>query len=120
MNPYETTPTGQYPFSTGKPAYARVPGKGLATAGLVLGIVSAVLAFLATFILGRLMPFLNFDIFAIIFFIVAILGAVGLICSICAKRAGFAGDMRAAGFLLSLVGLYHGLGNTLFYLSFIL
>lgn len=68
-----------------------VPGKGAATASMVLGIISVVLWF--------------FGYSAIVS---VILGVVGLILAGNAKKAGFMGGIRTAGFVLSLVGLIGG------------
>ena len=68
-----------------------VPGKGAATASMVLGIISVVLWF--------------FGFSAIVS---VILGVVGLILAGNAKKAGFMGGIRTAGFVLSLIGLIGG------------
>ena len=68
-----------------------VPGKGAATASMVLGIISVVLWF--------------FGYSAIVS---VILGVVGLILAGNAKKAGFMGGIRTAGFVLSLIGLIGG------------
>ena len=68
-----------------------VPGKGAATASMVLGIISVVLWF--------------FGYSAIVS---VILGVVGLILAGNAKKAGFMGVIRTAGFVLSLIGLIGG------------
>ncbi len=60
-----------------------VPGKGAATASLVLGIVG-------------------------MFFAGIILGILGLYYAAKAKREGFVGGIRTAGFVLSLLALIFG------------
>ena len=65
-----------------------IPGKGAATASLVLGIISVVLWF-----------------FGYSALVSVILGIVGLILAGNAKKAGFNGGIRTAGFVLSLIGL---------------
>ncbi len=64
------------------------PGKGAAIAGLVLGIVSIVTWF---FGMGALIGLIT--------------GVIGLICASNAKKAGFEGGMRTAGFVCSLIGV---------------
>ena len=64
-----------------------IPGKGAATASLVLGIISVVLWF-----------------FGYSALVSVILGIVGLILAGNAKKAGFNGGIRTAGFVLSLIG----------------
>ncbi len=68
-----------------------VPGKGAATASLVLGIVSIVFWFFGWSAL-----------------ISVILGIVGLVLANNAKKAGFEGGLRTAGFVCSLIGLIFG------------
>lgn len=68
-----------------------VPGKGAAVASLVLGIIAVVLWF-----------------FGYTSIVSVILGIVGLICAGNAKKAGFMGGLRTAGFVLSLIGLIGG------------
>ena len=68
-----------------------VPGKGAATASLVLGIVSVVCWF---FGYGAILS--------------VILGIVGLVMASNAKKAGFNDGIRTAGFVLSLIGLIGG------------
>lgn len=74
-----------------------IPGKGAATASLVLGIISVVLWF---FGYSALVP--------------VILGIVGLILAGNAKKAGFNGGIRTAGFVLSLIGL---IGGAIFFVA---
>lgn len=64
-----------------------VPGKGAAVASLVLGIIAVVLWF-----------------FGYTSIVSVILGIVGLVCAGNAKKAGFMGGLRTAGFVLSLIG----------------
>lgn len=68
-----------------------VPGKGAAVASLVLGIIAVVLWF-----------------FGYTSIVSVILGIVGLVCAGNAKKAGFIGGLRTAGFVLSLIGLIGG------------
>ena len=74
-----------------------IPGKGAATASLVLGIISVVLWF-----------------FGYSALVSVILGIVGLILAGNAKKAGFNGGIRTAGFVLSLIGL---IGGAIFYVA---
>ena len=60
-----------------------VPGKGAATASLVLGILSVV-------------------------FVSFVMGIIGLVLAASSKKAGFTGGTRTAGFVLSLIGLIIG------------
>lgn len=69
----------------------KVPGYGAAVGSLVLSIIAVVLWF--------------FGYSAIIS---VILGIIGLILAGNAKKAGFDGGIRTAGFVLSLVGLIGG------------
>lgn len=68
-----------------------VPGKGAAIGSLVCGIVAVVLWFFGVTSIGSL-----------------ILGIVGLILAANAKKAGFEGGLRTAGFVLSLLGVIFG------------
>ena len=68
-----------------------IPGKGAATASMVLGIIAVALWF-----------------FGYSALVSVILGIVGLILSGNAKKAGFTGGMQTAGFVLSLIGLVGG------------
>ena len=68
-----------------------VPGKGAAVASLVLGIIAVVLWF-----------------FGYTSIVSVMLGIVGLVCAGNAKKAGFMGGLRTAGFVLSLIGLIGG------------
>ena len=74
-----------------------IPGKGAATASLVLGIISVVLWF-----------------FGYSALVSVILGIVGLILAGNAKKAGFTGGIRTAGFVLSLIGL---IGGAIFFVA---
>ena len=74
-----------------------IPGKGAATASLVLGIISVVLWF-----------------FGYSALVSVILGIVGLILAGNAKKAGFNGGIRTAGFILSLIGL---IGGAIFFVA---
>ena len=75
----------------------RIPGKGAATASMVLGIISVVLWF-----------------FGMTSILSVILGIIGLILAGNAKKAGFVGGIQTAGFVLSLIGL---IGGALAFLS---
>ncbi|MCR4755302.1 MAG: hypothetical protein K5868_07185 [Lachnospiraceae bacterium] len=68
-----------------------VPGKGAATASMVLGIIAVVFWFFGW---GALVS--------------VICGIIGLILASNAKKAGFDGGIRTAGFVLSLIGLIGG------------
>ena len=74
-----------------------ISGKGAATASLVLGIISVVLWF-----------------FGYSALVSVILGIVGLILAGNAKKAGFNGGIRTAGFVLSLIGL---IGGAIFFVA---
>ena len=74
-----------------------IPGKGAATASLVLGIISVVLWF-----------------FGYSALVSVILGIFGLILAGNAKKAGFNGGIRTAGFVLSLIGL---IGGAIFFVA---
>lgn len=67
------------------------PGKGAATASLVLGIIAVVFWFFGW---GALVS--------------VICGIVGIILASNAKKAGFEGGMRTAGLVLSIIGLIGG------------
>lgn len=64
------------------------PGKGQAIASLVLGIVSVVLAFCGWLAIPGL-----------------VCGIVSLVCASMSKKAGFAGGIRTAGFVLGIIGV---------------
>ena len=68
-----------------------IPGKGAATASMVLGIIAVVLWF--------------FGYSAVLS---VILGIIGLILAGNAKKAGYEDGIRTAGFVLSLIGLIGG------------
>ena len=68
-----------------------IPGKGAATASMVLGIIAVALWF-----------------FGYSALVSVILGIVGLVCAGNAKKAGFDDGLRTAGFVLSLIGLIGG------------
>lgn len=74
-----------------------VPGKSVATASMVLGIVSVVLWF-----------------FGYSSILSVLLGIVGLVLAARAKKEGFYGSLRTAGFVLSLVGL---IGGAIFFIA---
>ena len=76
------------PFNNGETASEVKSGKGLAVAGMVLGIVSIVFWFFGA---GALVGLVT--------------GIIGLICSSSAKKAGYIGGMQTAGFVCSLIGL---------------
>lgn len=75
----------------------KIPGKGAATASMVLGIISVVLWF-----------------FGYSALVSVVLGIVGLILAGNAKKAGFVGGMQTAGFVLSLIGL---IGDAIFFVA---
>jgi len=68
-----------------------IPGKSAATASLVLGIVSVVFWF---FGMGAIVS--------------VVCGIIGLITASNAKKQGFNGGTRTAGFICSLIGLIGG------------
>ena len=68
-----------------------IPGRGAAIASLVLGIISVVFWF-----------------FGWLALVSVVTGIVGLICAVNAKKAGFEGGMKTAGFVLSIIGLVGG------------
>ena len=74
-----------------------IPGKGKATASLVLGIISVVFWFMGW---GALVSI--------------VLGIVGLILASSAKKEGFEGGTRKAGFILSIIGV---IGGAIFFVS---
>ncbi len=65
-----------------------VPGKGAATGSLVCGIISVVIAWFGWGAIAGI-----------------VVGIIGLVLATNAKKAGFDGGMRTAGFVLSLIGL---------------
>ena len=69
----------------------KIPGKGLAIASLVLGIIAVALWF--------------FGYSAIIS---VVLGIIGIILASSAKKKGFDGGVRTAGLVLSIIGLVGG------------
>lgn len=69
----------------------KVPGKGMAVASLVLGIIAIVLWWFSWSAIASI-----------------VLGVVGLVLAGQSKKAGFSGGMRTAGFVLSLIGLIGG------------
>lgn len=75
----------------------KIPGKGAATASMVMGIISVVLWF-----------------FGYSALVSVILGIVGLILAGNAKKAGFVGGIQTAGFVLSLIGL---IGGAIFFVA---
>lgn len=86
---YPNNPAGGYPMRGGYGAPApgpngQVPGKGLAVASMVLGIVA--LVFLLFF------PYLS-----------PILGIVGIVLAVVAKNHGYVGGMQSAGFVMSII-----------------
>ena len=68
-----------------------VPGKNAATTSLVLGIVSVVFWFFGWGVIVSI-----------------VCGIIGLVFSSKAKKSGFVGGIRTAGFLCSLIGLIGG------------
>ena len=94
------------------------PGKRAATASLTLGLIAAVLLFFIHFpiIFHLLSPSLYDFLFRapfsnLLYLGIGVLGIVGVTRAVKAKRLGFAGDRRLAGFALSLLGLYYGFAN---------
>lgn len=75
----------------------KIPGKGAATASMVLGIIAVALWF-----------------FGYSALVSVILGIVGLILSGNAKKEGFTVGMQTAGFVLSLIGL---IGGAIFFVA---
>ena len=69
----------------------QLPGQNEAVVSLILGIIAVVLWF-----------------FGYTSIVSVILGIVGLVCAGNAKKAGFDGGLRTAGFVLSLIGLIGG------------
>ena len=89
MNGSYTAPN----YNQGSPSYDNgdIPGRGAATASLVLGIISIVCWILtATSFIGL------------------VTGIIGLICSSSAKKAGFKGGIQTAGVVCSLIGVIGG------------
>ncbi len=82
------TPSYQNPQG---PVPGKHPGQGAATGSLVCGIIAVVLAF---FGYGAIVSL--------------ILGIVGLVMASKAKKEGFSGGLRTAGFVLSIIGLVFG------------
>ncbi len=73
----------------------KIPGRGSAIASLVLGIISVALwVFAAAFV--------------VTIFVSVILGIIGLILASNAKKQGYIGGIRTAGFVLSLIGVIGG------------
>lgn len=68
-----------------------VPGKGAAIGSLVCGIIAIILWW-----------------FGYTTIVSLILGIVGLVLAAKAKKAGFEGGLRTAGFVLSLLGVIFG------------
>lgn len=73
------------------------PGKGAATASLVLGIIGVVFWF-----------------FGYSSLVSVVVGIIGIILSSNAKKAGFVGGMQTAGFVLSLISL---IGGAIFFVA---
>lgn len=69
----------------------KVPGKGKATASLVLGIIGVVLWFTGY---GAIISL--------------VLGIIGIVFASQSKKEGFTGGLRTAGFVLSLISLIVG------------
>ncbi len=70
---------------------SNIPGKGAATASLVLGIISVVCWF-----------------FGYSAFLSVVLGIIGIVQAINSKKAGYNDGIRTAGFVLSIIGLVGG------------
>lgn len=88
VTPQENATADNQEIRTVSPSQPDEPGKGAATASLVLGIISVV-----TWFLGSLA------------FVGLVTGIIGLICASKAKKQGFNGGIRTAGFVLSIIGL---------------
>ena len=86
----QTNPMPSYQ-SPQEPVPGQQPGQGAAVVSLVCGIIAVVLAF--------------FGYSAILSLI---LGIVGLVQASKAKKEGFSGGQRTAGFVLSVIGLVFG------------
>lgn len=69
----------------------KLPGQGAATGSLVCGIIAVVCWFFGITTIGSL-----------------ILGIIGLVLASKAKKEGYVGGMRTAGFVLSLIGVIVG------------
>lgn len=80
-------PYRQYPPQGGREA----PGKSEATTSMILGIASIVLLCFGFTAIGSI-----------------VLGIIGLVYASRAKRLGFSGSARTAGFTCSLIGLIGG------------
>jgi len=86
-NNYQQTPNGYYQ----QPVYGEIPGKGQATASLVLGIISIVSW-----------------IFVVSSFLSVICGIIGIVCANKSKKLGYKDGVRTGGFVTSLIGLIGG------------
>lgn len=91
IKPEDVNPSGSNGTSGGNNNNGDVPGKGKATAALVLGIIATVCYF--------------FGVSAIIS---VICGIIGLVMASKSKQEGFEGGMRTAGFVMSLLGVILG------------
>ena len=74
-----------------------IPGKGAATASMVLGIIGVVCWF-----------------FGVSSIVSVVVGIIGLILASNSKKAGFVSGVRTAGFVLSLIGL---IGGAIFFVA---
>ena len=97
-NPQNYSQPGTNPYQYNQynntvPINGPVPGKGKATASLVLGILS-------------------------FFFVPVILGIIGLVLSCQSKKEGYQSGVRTAGFVTSLIGLILGSFIHLVYILF--
>lgn len=79
----------------------KIPGKGLAIASLVLGIIALVCCFVGE---GAIVS--------------VVLGIVGIVLASKSKKEGFTSGVRTAGFVCSLIGLV--IGGVMFVLAFAL
>ena len=79
-----------------------IPGKNLAIASLVLGIIAIVLLFFSYF------WFFGFSLVPII------LAIAGLVCARKSKQMGYDDGMRKAGFVLSIIAL---IGGVVFFIA---
>lgn len=93
QEPQEPYRNYQNPMQGGGPApyNGKVPGQSNATASMVLGILAVVFWF-----------------FGYSSLLSIVLGIIGLVLASNSKQAGFSGNTRTAGFVLSLIGLIGG------------
>jgi len=94
---YQQPPNQPYPQQYPHSNSTTPPGKGKAQVSLALGIVAICLP----------IPFLDL-----------IAGIIGLVFASMAKKEGFSGGLRTAGFVLSIVGTIYAFFYTLFWVIF--